>query len=92
MQITSITDLMRNGKKSFTKAPYSTVVSNNEPVGTILSAEFSALLTKNGVLDQLLEEYWELQDPTTRTLVESYQSGEKADEMSLDDFRTKYGV
>ena len=92
MQITSITDLVRNGKKSFTKAPYSTVVLNNEPVGAILSTEFSALLTKSGVLEQLLEEYWELQDPTTRSLVESYQSGEKADEISLIEFRTKYGI
>ncbi len=90
MQLTSITNLVRNGKKEFSRHPFSTVISNNEPIGMIISSEMTEALEKSGALQDLQEELWEYFDPVTRSLIESQRAGSANTAISLDLFRKTY--
>lgn len=92
MTYTTITNLVKNGRREFEGAPYKTVLSNNEPVGLILSMEVSNVLTESGILDQIREELYELHDSETKDLVERTNTGNLPHRLSLEKFRTKYGV
>lgn len=66
----SITNLQRQMKSVFSgQEPFHVVLSKNAVSGLVFSQEAAELLLKSGVLDQLREELWELQDKETVKLV-----------------------
>lgn len=90
----SITELQRNIKHVFSskEKPFQMVLSNNSLTGIVINKEAAEMLLKSGVLDQIREELWELNDPETREVVESANRGDDSDSISLDNFIEEYGI
>ncbi len=91
-QFTTTTEIARKWKKAFDGLFYNTVLYNNKDIWMIIGKELADMLQENGILDQIREELWELNDPTTCELVEKSRNGEYSDSISLEDFRKKYNV
>jgi len=47
-------------------------------------------LIKSGVLNEIREELWEINDPETSTMLKNYRNGKKSDSISFDDFRDEF--
>lgn len=72
----SITDLQRNLKKVFGgKQPLHLVLSKNAVSGLVFNKDTTKMLMESGVLDQIREELWELNDKETVRLVRKSRSG-----------------
>ncbi|NOS67395.1 MAG: hypothetical protein HOO67_03465 [Candidatus Peribacteraceae bacterium] len=72
----SITDLQRNLKKVFgAKQPIRVVMSKNAVSGLVFNKDTAKMLMESGVLDQIREELWELNDKETVRLVRKSRSG-----------------
>lgn len=88
----SITSLQRHLKTVFgSKQPMRVVLSKNKINGIVFSKEAATLLLESGMLDQLREELWELNDKETRDVVLKSRKG-KVKGTSFNDFRERYGV
>lgn len=73
----SITNLQRQLKSVFTgQEPFHVVMSKNAVSGLVFSREAAELLLRSGVLDQLREELWELQDKETVELTRKSRKGQ----------------
>ncbi|MDQ1343540.1 MAG: hypothetical protein QG650_259 [Patescibacteria group bacterium] len=86
MVYTTITNIVKNGKREFSGSPYKTVLSNNRRIGMVLSPEMAEALEENGILDQVREELWELHDEETRKVVEASRVRDFSGAISFDDF------
>ncbi|MDO8648653.1 MAG: hypothetical protein Q7R81_02615 [Candidatus Peregrinibacteria bacterium] len=88
----SITNLQRQLKKVFySKQPIHVVLSNNKVSGIVFSQEAAQLMLDSGMLDQLREELWELDDKETRDLVVRHREG-KTRPVLFDGFAKEHGV
>jgi len=88
----SITNLQRQMKKIFSgKQPIHVVLSRNEVSGLVFSQEAARLMLESGVLDQLREELWELDDRETRGLVVRHRAG-KTRPVPFNRFAKEHGV
>jgi len=88
----SITNLQRQLKQVLSsKEPLHVVLSNNAVTGLVFSKEAATLLMESGILDQLREELWELNDKETSGLVERSRKG-KTRAIPFDKFAKEYGV
>lgn len=88
----SITNLQRQLKKVFgSKKPIHVVLSRNTVSGLVFSREAAVLMMESGMLDQLREELWELNDPETRELVLRTRQG-KIHQVPLKDFAKEHGL
>jgi len=86
----SITDLQRHLKKVFySKKPMHIVLSHNAVSGIVFSRETAELLLKSGVLDQIREELWELQDPETVRVVRESKKGRGKHSVSFKSWTKK---
>lgn len=73
----SITDLQRNLKKVFgAKQPIRVVMSKNAISGLVFNKDTTKMLMESGVLDQIREELWELNDKETVRLVRKSRKGD----------------
>lgn len=73
----SITNLQRHMKNVFySKKPMRVVLSKNDVSGIVFSQEAAKILLESGVLDQIREELWELQDADTVKVVRESRKGE----------------
>lgn len=88
----SITDLQRHLKTVFgSKQPMRVVLSKNKVNGIVFSKEAATLLLESGMLDQLREELWELNDKETRAVVLRSKQG-KAKLVPFSDFVKHHGA
>lgn len=88
----SVTHLQRQLKSVFSSTqPIHIVLNNNAVNGLVFSKEAAELFLKSGVLEQLREELWELQDKETRSLVRRQRRG-KDKPVPFDTFAKKYGI
>lgn len=88
----SITDLQRHLKTVFgSKQPMRVVLSKNKVNGIVFSKEAATLLLESGMLDQLREELWELNDKETRDVVLRSKQG-KAKTVPFNDFAKRHGA
>jgi len=72
----SITNLQRQLKDVFNaKQPMRLVLSNNSITGLVFSKDAAEKLLKSGMLDQLHEELWELNDKETVRVVKGSRKG-----------------
>lgn len=72
----SITNLQRNISKVFSsKKPFQIVLSNNAVKGIVIPTKPAKALLESGMLEQLREELWELNDAETIKLVEESRKG-----------------
>lgn len=85
----SKTDLQRNPDKVFSKFPFKIVLNNNKQQGMFISQETVDVLMKSGVLNQIREELFELQDKETIKVIAEHKSG-KSKTSALDTFTEKY--
>ncbi len=67
------------------------VLSKNRVNGIVFSKEAASLLLESGLLDQLREELWELNDAETRATVLRLKEG-KAKPVSFNAFAKRYGA
>lgn len=88
----SITNLQRHLKKVFSsKQPMHVVLSKNTISGLVFSKEATELLLASGMLDQLREELWELNDKETRDMIVRHRKG-KSHPVPFDTFAKEYGI
>jgi hypothetical protein len=88
----SITNLQRQMKSVFNgKKSMYLVMSNNTVSGLVISKETTKILMESGVLDQIREELWELNDPETRDLITRSREG-KTHPVPFDTFAKEYGL
>lgn len=88
----SITDLQRHLKTIFgSKKPMRVVLSKNKVNGIVFSKEAATLLLESGMLDQLREELWELNDKETRDVVLRSKTS-KTKTVPFNDFAKRYGA
>ena len=66
-------------------------MSNNDLTGIVLSKEAAKIILDSGVLDQIREELWELNDPETVQLALDSRQG-KTHPIPFDDFAKQHGV
>ena len=92
MQFTTTTEIARKWSKIFSTFDEAIVLNNNKNIGLLLWWELAQAVLDSGVIQQIREELWELNDKETSQLINSYKNGEKSDSISLDDFRKKYGL
>lgn len=92
MVYTTITNIVKNGKREFSGSPYKTVLSNNRSVGMVLSPEMAQALEENGILDQVREELWELHDEETRQTVEASRLRDFSNAVPFDDFIKSHAI
>ncbi|MDD5770433.1 MAG: hypothetical protein PHE25_05685 [Candidatus Gracilibacteria bacterium] len=92
MHFTTTTEIARKGSKAFNIKDYSFVLNNNKNIGLIIGEELGKALIDSGVLQQLREELWELNDKETVETIEKYKSGDISNSISLNDYRKKYGI
>ena len=89
---TSTTELARKGRKAFEWLTYSTVMCDNKDIWMIVWKDLARALEDSGVLQQIREELWELNDPETVELVEKSRKGELSDSITLEGFRKQHNV
>ncbi|MBU2213685.1 hypothetical protein KKC44_00390 [Patescibacteria group bacterium] len=81
----SITNLQRQLKDVFaSKQPMRVVLSNNTVAGIVFSKDSAEALLKSGLLDQLREELWELNDRDTVRAVSGSRKGKGKHSVSFD--------
>lgn len=86
----SITNLQRQLKKVFySKQPIHVVLSNNAVSGIVFSKEAAELMLKSGVLDQLREELWELNDKETVDVVRKSRERNMKDSIPFEEWQKK---
>jgi len=87
----SVTDLQKSPKKVFGKKPFQVILQNNHLAGGLLSQEFTELLMESGILEELQQELFELNDKETVGVIKNHRSG-KSKPIAFDDFNKKYGL
>ncbi len=88
----SITNLQRHLKTVFaSKQPMRVVLSKNTINGIVFSKEAATMLLESGLLDQLREELWELNDKETRDVVLQSRQG-KTRGVPFNVFAKRYGL
>lgn len=85
----SKTDLQRNPDKVFSKSPFKIVLNNNKQQGMFISQETVDVLMKSGVLSQIQEELFELQDQETIQVIADHKSG-KSKPSPFEQFTQKH--
>ncbi len=86
------TQLQRNTKKVLNSdEPFQIILNNNQLQGLLVNKETAQYLLDSGVLEQILEEMWELQDETTSSLVAKARTG-KTSPVSWEKFNHKHGL
>ncbi len=92
MQFTTTTEIARKGSKIFKNLDQAIVLNNNKNIWLLLWWQLAQALLDSGVLQQLKEELWELNDQETCDLVSWYKKWDKSDSISLNNFRKKYNM
>ena len=89
----SVTHLQRQLKKVLAskKEPFRLILCNNTVSGMVISREAAEIILQSGLLDQLREELWELNDPETCQLVRNAREG-KGKPVPFDTVAKKYGL
>ena len=89
----SITNLQRELKKVFSsRMPVRVVLSRNEVSGLVFSKDAAQKILSSGVLDQIREELWELNDPETIRVVRESRNGKGRHSIPFDTWMKKQKV
>lgn len=92
MKFTTTTEIARKWSKIFSELDEAIVLNNNKNIWLLLWWELAQAVLDSGILQQLREELWEINDKETIETIKKYKSGDKTWNISLDDYRKKYGV
>lgn len=86
------TQLQRNAKKVVnSKSPFQIILNNNEMNGIIVNKKTSQYLIDSGLLEQIQEELFELNDPKTVDIIKKHRQG-KTSPIGFDEFNQKHGL
>ncbi len=91
MDFTTTTNLARNGKKEFDHG-IKVVMYNNKDIWLVVGKDFYEAMKNSGMIEQLMEEMREANDPTTVNLLKKDEINDRSDAILLEDFRKKYAV
>jgi len=91
MDFTTTTKLARGAKKEF-ESGCRVVLHNNEDIGMIFGKDFYDAIKDSGIIEQIREELWEANDPTTVELVTWHREWKEFDSISLEDFMKKHDL
>lgn len=91
MDTISTTELQKNPKKVIDKKPIQMILTNNKVSGLLLSADVAHLMEDSGLLQQIREELFELQDKETVSIIQKHRAG-KSRPVSFDEFQKKYDL
>ena len=85
-----VTQLQRNTKKVLNSdEPFQIILNNNDLNGLIVNKETTKFLIESGVLEQLREEMFELNDPLTIRTIKEHRTG-KSKPVEFDTFLKKH--
>jgi hypothetical protein len=89
MNFISVTDLQRNTKTCLEKPGFQVIMHNNNMKGMILSQQASELLMDSGVLPQIQEELYEINNKETVDVIQNHRSN-KSKPILFDSLIKKY--
>lgn len=92
MQFTTTTEIARMGSKIFQEYDEAIVLNNNKNIWLLLWWKLAQALLDSGVLQQLKEELWEINDNETVETIRKYKLWDKSWNISLSDYRKKHGL
>lgn len=92
MDFTTTTELARKGSKIFSEFSEAIVLNNNKNIWLLLGWDLAQAVLDSGVINQIREELWELNDKETSTTVKKYKSWDKEDMINLSDYKNKYAL
>lgn len=92
MQFTTTTEIARKWSKIFSEYDEAIVLNNNKNIGLLLWWKLAQALLDSWVLQQLREEIWEVNDKETVETIKKYRNWDKSWNISLNDYRKKYGL
>lgn len=90
MQFTTTTEIARKGSKIFQEYDEAIVLNNNKNIGLLLGGKMAQAVLESGILRQIREEIWEINDSDTTQLINKYKSKKTSDSIRLDDYEKKY--
>lgn len=91
LNIVTATELQKQPSKVFKGSPIQLVFANNKMTGILFTGGLAQKVLDSGLIEQLQEELWEVQDEETSSLIAKSRLG-KTKPVSLAAFRKKYGV
>ena len=86
MKFTTTTEIARKGSKIFQEYDEAIVLNNNKNIWLILGWKLAQAVLDSGILQQLREELWELNDKETVELIKAHREWKQTDSISLEDF------
>lgn len=93
MQFTTPTEIARKGSKIFTEYDEAIVMKNNKNIGLLFWGELAKALLDSGVVQQIREELWEMNDPETSEMIADYRKNWLWPESwNFSDFMKEYNV
>lgn len=92
MKFTTTTEIARKWSKIFQELDEAIVLNNNKNIWLLLGWRLAQALLDSWVLQQIREELWELNDKETVDTIRKYRSWDKSWNISLGDYRKKYGL
>lgn len=92
MEFTSPTEIIRKGAKAFEKSDEMVILKNNNFLGLYLWGELGKAVQESGLIQQIREELWEMNDEETVNSIMEYRRWDMKDSISLDDFRKEYAI
>ena len=92
MNFTTTTEISRKWSKVFEMYDEAIVLNNNKNIWLLLWWKLAQALLDSWVLQQLREELWELNDSTTCNTIKAYKDWKSEDSISLNDYKSKYGI
>jgi len=92
MKFTTTTEIARKGSKVFKEYDEAIVLHNNKNIWLLLGWKLAQAVLDSGVLQQIREELWELNDKETVETIKAYREWKQTDSISLEDFRKKYNM
>lgn len=92
MQFTTTTEIARKWSKIFHEYDEAIVLNNNKNIWLLLWWELAQAVLDSWILQQIKEELWEINDKETTETIRKFKVGNKTWNISLSDYRKKYGV
>jgi len=93
MKFTTTTEISRKGSRLFKELKQEAIVlHNNKNIWLVLGWELAQAVLDSGIIQQIREELWELQDKETINLIKAHKNWEQTDSISLNNYLEKYGI
>lgn len=92
MDFTTTTEISKKWSKIFQIYNEAIVLNKSKSIGVILGWKLAQAVINSGILEQIREELFELQDKETLKVIKNYRSWNIVNSINLEDYKKKYGI